>query len=71
MNPGVFCSGKRPFRSLSEAEKAASKTAHLKGARMRPYKCSHCGLYHYGQADRRTPRGQMKQRRLRNLETEE
>lgn len=50
----VFCTGKRAFKSFAEASSAASKTAHGRGARCHPYKCSVCGSYHYGQTDRRT-----------------
>lgn len=53
-DPAVFCSGKRAFRSYDEAARSASKTAHGKSSRCRPYKCTHCGMFHYGTTYRRT-----------------
>lgn len=71
MNAEAFCTGKRAFRSFAEASQAASKTAHRSSIRCHPYRCTKCGMYHYGQADGRTPRAQMKRRRQRNFETED
>lgn len=72
MNAEAFCTGKRAFSTHKQASEAASKTAHNRGIRCNPYRCTKCGMYHYGQVDgRRTPRAQLKRRRQQNLETEE
>lgn len=72
MNAEASCTGKRPFGTYKQASEAASKTAHGRGIKCRPYHCTKCGMFHYGQVDgHRTPRAQMKRRRQRNYETEE
>lgn len=67
------CNGKRMFRSFADAAKAASKTAHRRGAKFRPYHCKRCGSFHYGQVDgNKTPRAQVQRRRAqRSYEAEE
>lgn len=70
MNPEVFCTGKRAFRSYNGASKAASKTAHRAGAHYHPYRCTKCGLFHYGQADGRVPKQQARRPRQLNFEDE-
>jgi hypothetical protein len=71
MNPDAFCTDKRAFRSYKQASQAASKTAHRSGARYHPYRCSKCGMYHYGQADGRVPRQQPRRPKMFNFETED
>lgn len=71
MNPDAFCTSKRAFGTFQQASEAASKTSHNRSIRCHPYRCTRCGMYHYGQADGRTPRQQMQRRRQRNFEKED
>lgn len=42
------CKGKRKFETEADARHAAKELRKRVGARVKPYLCRHCGLYHNG-----------------------
>lgn len=58
--PEASCEGKNTFTSYTAAAKIAHLCSNRKDVRCRPYKCNHCGKYHFGQSDR--PKGKMHER---------
>lgn len=40
------CAGKLVFDSRKQAIGSAVAIRHQRGTKLKPYKCSHCGLWH-------------------------
>ncbi|MFZ1323769.1 MAG: hypothetical protein WAQ57_01250 [Candidatus Saccharimonadales bacterium] len=44
--PKLPCDGKLAFDTRAQAQAAATTAAYQRGARVAPYKCTQCSLWH-------------------------